>query len=109
MIFVRSGYGLLTLVIAPATAILTGVVASHVLTVQPGAEREFWTSIAACAGFVAGSGLNWVVGRRLNGRGPRQVLDPELRLPIRVEPRRHELYWIPMEYWSVPAFLGVSP
>jgi len=105
MIIRHSGYGILAIVITPAAAIASGVIASRVLAIEPKLEQEFYTEVIACLGFIAGSVINWFVGRHLNRRGFVEVVDSETNLPIRI-PRHHELFWLPMEYWSVPAFLG---
>jgi membrane protein DedA with SNARE-associated domain len=101
MIIARSGYGILTLAIIPASGIAAGIVASRA------SQQEIHIQAAACLGVMAGSIINWFVGRRFNCEGFAAVVDRETALPIRV-PQHHELYWIPMEYWSIPAFLGAA-
>lgn len=50
--------------------------------------------------------LNWMLGRYLNNKGKPVVLHDEKtgRALTKVE-QRHDLFFIKMEYWSVPLFL----
>jgi len=54
---------------------------------------------------LAAAGAIWVVGRALNGVPGRVLIDPATNQPI-VLRRRHDLFFIPMQWWAVPLVLG---
>ena len=56
------------------------------------------------AGFALGlavaAAVNWLVGVRLNRRPGRELIDPRTGERVLLR-RRHRLFWVPMQYWSV--------
>ncbi len=50
--------------------------------------------------WIAAAALNWVVGRRLNGRPGRELIDARTGQRVLLVPN-HSLFWIPMQYYSV--------
>ena len=51
-------------------------------------------------GLIIAAVVNWFVGVRLNRRPGRHMVDVDTgeRIILR---RRHRLFWVPMQYWSV--------
>jgi hypothetical protein len=47
----------------------------------------------------------WIVGRRLNTTPPRALIDPATNARVLLR-RRHTLFWVPAQYWSVPVALA---
>lgn len=92
-----SGYGVLSVLIAFAGVVLGAagiepLIEGAALGLPPGTGLALGLALAAVA--------NWFVGVRLNGRPGRELIDPKTggRVVIR---RRHALFWIPMQYYSV--------
>lgn len=52
-------------------------------------------------GLLIAAPLTWVLGRKLNGTtASRTLIDPETGGTVILQ-RRHTLFFIPLEYWSV--------
>ena len=51
-------------------------------------------------GLVAAAAANWILGRRLNGRPVRELVDAQTgeRVVLRTS---HSLFFVPMQWWSV--------
>ena len=85
MVFIWRGWGFLTIP-------LIGVVIFAALWVTEALQLSDWAKIFEFAAiFLVAGLLNWKLGRFLNRTG----------LPG----ARHDLFFIRMEYWSVPVFL----
>ena len=56
-------------------------------------------------GLLAAAATNWLIGRRLNGTPPRELVDPTTNQRVLLH-RLHKLFWIRMEYWSLPVALA---
>ena len=61
--------------------------------------------LAFSAGLFAAAAANWFIGRRLNGKPGRLLVDPATGEQV-VLRRTHRLFWIKMEYWSVPVAIA---
>ncbi|AWN51780.1 hypothetical protein [Methylobacterium sp. 17Sr1-1] len=89
-----SGWGMLSALIAAA-----GLVGSVLL--DPALAR---TGIPTPTGvvlvWIAAATFNWWLGTRLNNRPGRELVDPRTG-QIVILRRRHTLFWIPMQYYSV--------
>lgn len=48
----------------------------------------------------------WFLGRFLNNRPGRALLDPKTGQQVTLR-KRHSLFWIPMQYWGI-AWLGLG-
>ena len=98
MLLIWSGCGILTVpLVVAASFTVTALV--HGLLIAAG--RPDLVFVAFSLGLAAAAWANWLVGRRLNGRPPRELLDPKTNERVLLY-RRHKLFWINMEYWSVP-------
>ena len=66
--------------------------------------RELHATIGSVVASVVSAALVWIVGRRLNTLPGRELVDPKTgeRLVLR---RRHTMFWIPMEWWSLACLL----
>jgi hypothetical protein len=91
------GWGILALVIPVALAMLTKEACNALL--GGGVSNAFFQ-----AGFGAGLVIVWFLGRWLNGRPLKILVDPESGERV-VLKGRHSLFWIPMQYW---AFIGLG-
>jgi hypothetical protein len=97
LIFIWSGWGFLVVPIVLGTAVVVGGLVQWLLQMAGRPDLAF---IAFSIGLFAAAAVNWVVGRRLNGQPPRELLDPKTGERVLLR-RRHHLFWIPMQYWSV--------
>ena len=94
---VWSGWGVLVIVIA----VVVGGGLSALLGV--GFRAAGLPQLIAAApflGLAVAAAVNWVVGRRLNTRPGREMIDTATGRTVILR-RRHSLFWIPMEWWSV--------
>jgi hypothetical protein len=51
--------------------------------------------------WLVGASANWVLGKRLNGRPGREMIDARTGQRVLLV-RKHTLFWIPMQYYSIP-------
>lgn len=102
MLLIWSGWGILVLPVVLGTALLVG--ASGGLALRALGHPEL-TFLAVSLGLLAAAAANWFVGRNLNGTPPRELLDPATNQRVLLH-RVHKLFWIRMEYWSVPVALA---
>ncbi len=99
-----SGWGILTVLI---TALVYGTVSAAGAALPGTTGQQGWTDLAFGLGLLAAAAVNWWVGRRLNG-GPGRVLTDQATGQTVILRRRHSLFFIPMQWWSVPlAIAGV--
>lgn len=97
------GWGILTVAIIGGIVML-GTVLLQAMGLRPPATGLQWTVILP---LLAAAAANWWIGLRMNSTPGRELVDPRTgeRLILR---RRHSLFWIPMQYWSVaPLLLAV--
>ena len=60
-------------------------------------------------GLILSGVIVWTVGKKLNGKQDRTLIDPETGQPVRVKAGRHSLFFIPMQWWApVCAALGIA-
>ena len=102
MLFVWSGWGILVLPVVLGTAVAVGALGQVTLRGLGHPELAF---LAISLGLFAAAAANWAVGRRLNGTPPRELIDPATNQRVRLT-RLHRLFWIRMEYWSLPVALA---
>lgn len=102
MLFVWSGWGILVLPVVVGTAVTVGALGGLALRALGHPELVF---LAVSLGLFAAAGANWLVGRRLNGTPPCELVDPATNQRVLLH-RLHRLFWIRMEYWSLPAVLA---
>ncbi|WP_426959477.1 hypothetical protein [Muricoccus radiodurans] len=93
------GWGILTVVIGPAVCVLVASLLSEWFGGVPG-----FAGWPAVLGLLAAAAANWSAGRWFNGRPGRELVDA--RTGQRVVLRQvNDLFWIPMQWWSVPIVL----
>ena len=102
MLLVWSGWGLLVLPIIFVTSVVVRGALQLALVAAGLPQLAF---LAASVGLFAAASVNWVVGRRFNTRPGRELIDANTQQRV-VLRRIHRLFWIRMEYWSVPVFLA---
>ncbi len=99
-----SGWGILTLLILGGVPILGIGILDQVLHLSPERGELPWTVIVT---LTLAAALNWWLGKRLNSDPGRELVDAATGQRIILR-RRHALFWIPMQYWSVlPLLLAV--
>ncbi len=92
-----SGFGFLVLIF--------GIGAAFVMTAATrgiGGDPAYWANHGwpkLVAGLMAGA-LTYVVGRYLNKRTSKVLMDPDTMQSVNVG-ARHSMFFIPMEYWGV--------
>ena len=94
------GWGVLTIAIVVLVGGLVTAISFNVLK-----ETGRFVGLAFTAGLVAAALVNWFVGRRLNSAPGRELMDPATgqRVVLR---RSHDLFFVPMEWWSVLLLIG---
>lgn len=102
MLLIWSGWGILVVRIVIGTAVIFGALIQISLQALGHPELAF---LAFSLGLFAAAAANWVVGRRLNSTPSRELIDPATNQRVLLT-RRHALFWIRMEYWSVPVVLA---
>ena len=98
MIFVWSGFGFLVVPVVLVTFVAVTFVLERLLGYTGHPELM---SCAIALAIIAGAGANWFVGRELNSKPPRELIDPKTQETVLLH-RRHKFFWIPMQYWSFP-------
>ncbi|GJE13613.1 MULTISPECIES: hypothetical protein [Methylobacterium] len=102
MLFIWSGWGIVVIPVVIGTAVAVGALGGSALRALGHPELTF---LAVSLGLFAAAAANWIVGRRLNGRPPRELIDPATNQRVLLR-RRHALFWVPVQYWSVPVALA---
>ena len=94
------GWGVLTIAIVVLVGGLVTAISFNLLK-----ETGRFVGLAFTAGLVAAALVNWFVGRRLNSAPGRELMDPATgqRVVLR---RSHDLFFVPMEWWSVLLLIG---
>ncbi len=99
-----SGWGILTVLIA---ALISGTFAVGGVSLFDMAGLHRWSGLPFGLGLLAAAAVNWWIGRRLNSTPGRMLTDQATGQTV-VLRRRHSLFFIPMQWWSVPlAIAGV--
>jgi hypothetical protein len=93
------GWGLLTVAIAVAA------LAAVDMTTGPADAWSFRAKVAAV--LLIGAAMNLWLGRRLNAAPARVLIDKATARRIVVRPR-HDLFFVPMEWWSAAFALGAA-
>ena len=99
---VWNGLGILVPVIAFATLLLTQAVADAVTGVE-----GFYTAHSSlqAAALLSAAAVIWFLGRYLNGKPGRRLVDKATGEEFVVRPH-HALFWVKMEYWAVVLVLA---
>ena len=98
MFLIWSGWGILVL---PIFVLVGGIVTGVLQAALAAAGHPELTFLAITVGGLAAAAVNWIVGTRLNNRPGRELLDPNTNERVILR-RTHRLFWIKMQYWSVP-------
>lgn len=102
MFVIWSGWGALTIVIVAVVSIAVGALLQLIFVAVGLPQLAF---LAFSGGLFAAAAANWYVGKRLNGKPARELLDPATGERVLLT-RRHSLFWIRMEYWSIPVAIA---
>jgi len=93
------GYGILVPVLAVLVGFMPLVLAQAVLG---DANYHHYVGVLGLLTSLAAAGAIWVLGRTLNGRPGRVLVDPNTGERVELR-KRHDLFWIPFEWWSIAA------
>ncbi|TXN67810.1 hypothetical protein FV230_13810 [Methylobacterium sp. WL6] len=102
MLVIWSGWGILAVPVVVGTAVVVGALGGLALRAAGHPDLMF---LAVSLGLFAAAGANWLVGRRLNGAPPLELVDPATNQSVLLR-RRHALFWVPIQYWSLPVALA---
>jgi hypothetical protein len=106
MFIIWSGWGALTILILGGVSIAVGGLLQLIFAALGVPQLAF---LAFSAGLFAAAAANWLLGKRLNGKPGRELLDPKTGERVLLR-KRHSLFWLRMEYWSIPvAITGFVP
>lgn len=94
------GWGILVLPIVMLCGIASILVQDLVLP-----RSELATLACLAAGLLLSAWLVWWSGRKLNGAPGRELIDAQTGERIQLR-RRHDLFFIRMEYWAVPLLVA---
>ena len=97
MIIIWRGAGGLVLGIALVVFLALNIIISKTFEAPDYFEKNLWPKLA---GFGITGACCWFLGRYLNSRPPRIVIDQATGQEIQLKPR-HELMFIKMEYWGL--------
>lgn len=87
-----SGWGIL---VVPLVAVSVGILAAVA------GAAGMHNIVGMVAGLVAAAPLTWLLGRKLNGPdASRTLVDPQTGQTVVLQ-RRHSLFFIPVQYWSI--------
>lgn len=96
-----SGWGVLVVVILVVVGGgVAGLVGAAGTLLGPAMQSHI-AGVGIGLGGLAAAAVNWWTGRRLNGGTGRVLLDPATGQQV-VLRRTHSLFFIPMQWWSVP-------
>ncbi|MCI0152268.1 hypothetical protein KNO81_41440 [Paraburkholderia sediminicola] len=56
-------------------------------------------------GFIASAYLTWRIGKKINSRPGRELIDPKTNERIELK-QHHSLFWIPLQWWSTLSIAG---
>jgi hypothetical protein len=91
-----TGYGILTVVFVVAGLLAGDAVDLSMQGSLGGAPPKIGMAVAVALAAI----LNWVVGTRLNTDPGRELVDAQTGQRVLLR-RRHTLFWVPMQYWSL--------
>jgi hypothetical protein len=98
MFVIWSGWGALTIVVGAVVQLSFGAFG-----------YPQFAFLAASLGLFAAATANWVIGKRMNDTPARELIDPANGERLMLT-RTHRLFWIRMEYRSIPvAVLALVP
>lgn len=102
MLFIWSGWGILVL---PIVILVAGAVTAALQTAFAAVGHPDLAFLAITIGGLAAAAVNWIVGTRLNNRPGRELIDPKTNERVILR-RTHRLFWIKMQYWSIPVAIA---
>jgi hypothetical protein len=97
MIVIWRGIGGLVVLIGILTCLVMNIVTSAVFNQTNYFQEYLWPKLAAL--WLAGVSC-WFLGRYVNGKPPKAVIDERTGQHVEVKPI-HDLMFIKMEYWGV--------
>jgi hypothetical protein len=104
MFVVWKGWGILTILIVAVVSGLVTLGLSVALAATGLPKLEF---AAMAIGLFVAAAANWYAGKYFNSGPGRELFDPKTGQTVILK-RRHDLFFIKMEYWSVPvAIIGL--
>lgn len=102
MFLIWSGWGILVL---PIVVLVAGIVTGVLQAAFAAGGHAELAFLAISIGGLAAAAVNWIVGTRLNNRPGRELLDPKTNERVILR-RTHRLFWIKMQYWSIPVAIA---
>lgn len=102
MFIVWSGWGALTILIVMVVAIVVGAILQLIFNAIGYPQLAF---LAFSVGLFSAAAANWFIGKRLNNTPGRELVDPKTGQRVLLT-RRHKLFWIEMQYWSIPVAIA---
>jgi hypothetical protein len=87
-----SGYGIVVPLIVGVVSFLSGVVAGFV--------GEEYAQSGVSIGLILSAVVVWFVGKQLNGRPGRILVDPKTGEEVDLRPATSSLFFIPMQWWA---------
>ena len=101
MFIIWSGWGALTILIVGLVSIVVGVILDLAFAALGYPQLIV---LAASLGLLAAAAANWYAGKWFNSTPPRELIDAKTGERMMLT-RHHKLFWIRMEYWSIPVAL----
>jgi len=98
MLLIWSRWRALAVLIVAIVSIAVGAAAQLTLTALGLPQLAF---PASSIGLFAAAAANWLIGKRMNATPRRELVDPARGERVTLT-RSHRLFWIRMEYWSIP-------
>lgn len=90
MIFVWSGLGFLVVPIVFVTSMAVTLLLERLLGAIGHSE---WLTAAIALGIFSGAAANWFIGRKLNSKPPRELVDPKTQETVLLY-KRHKFFWV---------------
>jgi hypothetical protein len=115
LVFLWRGWGFLVPVIVVVVTFAFAVIVSLITGLFHMGQQitNVLDALAVIVGGLASAVILWFWGRRLNSDPGRVLIDPKTGEQLLFRPRVHTLFWIPMQWWSIPVailmlILGVA-
>ncbi len=96
------GWGILVVIVAALAVVGTQLATTALFGAETYARHNAWLFPL---GLALAAPIVWLLGRRLNGRGGRTLVDPATGRRVVVR-RDHSLFFIRMEYWAIVLLLA---
>lgn len=98
------GFGILVVVV---TALMVALLQLGANALLGGNAYEQYTRWLFPLGLLLAASILWPLGRYLNGRGARVLVDRATGQEVTLRPN-HSLFFIKMEYWALLLVLGAA-